>query len=166
METNMIARPVTGSMVLALLPVAPQPRAAWGQVLPVSEHAAGVARHVTEWFLRKCQDVPVDVEIDAAILLVSELVTNAFAAASKLESAAAIDLSLRLFADHLLIEVIDSSPEPPKLNPPVDPSAEDGRGLDIVERVSSEWGYFPYQGRKIVYCILPITTDKISVHPH
>jgi hypothetical protein len=78
---------------------------------------------------------------------------------SDLASATVIEFSLRLFADRLLIEVIDSSPDHPVLNPPDDASAEHGRGLTIVEDLSSEWGYFLHQGRKVVYCILPITRD-------
>lgn len=99
------------------------------------------------------------VQIEMARLLISELVTNAYNAMSDLASATVIEFSLRLFADRLLIEVIDCSPDHPVLNPPDDPSAENGRGLGIVAGLSSEWGYFLYQGRKVVYCILPIALD-------
>lgn len=152
----MLERPVTGSMVLSALPVMPQPRAAWRRVLQVSKLAPASARHDTTWFLRKCRNVPGDDLIEMAALLTSELVTNAYDAMSKLPSATAIEFSLRLFPDRLLIEVIDSSPAHPVRKSLDDPSAEGGRGLGIVEDFSSEWGYFHYRGRKVVYCILPI----------
>jgi anti-sigma regulatory factor (Ser/Thr protein kinase) len=158
METNMVERPVAGSMVLSLLPVTPQPRAAWRGFLPVAKAAAALARHDTTWFLRKCQDVPDDDLIEMAALLISELVTNAYDAMSGLSSATAIEFSLRLFADRLLIEVIDSSPAHPVLSPLDDPGAEHGRGLRIVRDLSSDWGYFRHDGRKVVYCILPVTS--------
>jgi anti-sigma regulatory factor (Ser/Thr protein kinase) len=158
-ETNLLECPVAGSTVLSLLPVTPQPRAAWSGVLPVAKPAAARARHDTTWFLRNCRDAPAGDLIELANLLISELVTNAYNAMSELASATVIEFSLRLFADRLLIEVIDCSPDHPVLNPPDDPSAENGRGLGIVAGLSSEWGYFRYQGRKIVYCILPIVPD-------
>ena len=89
--------------------------------------------------------------IEMANLLISELVTNAYNAMSGLASATVIEFSLRLFADRLLIEVVDSSPDHPVLNPPDDPSAENGRGLRIVEDLSSEWGYFRHQGKKVIW---------------
>jgi anti-sigma regulatory factor (Ser/Thr protein kinase) len=98
--------------------------------------------------------------MEMANLLISELVTNAYNAMSDLAYATVIEFSLRLFADRLLIEVIDSSPDHPVLNPPDDPSAENGRGLSIVADLSSEWGYFRHQGKKVVYCILPITPRR------
>ena len=155
----MLERPVTGSMVLSPLPVAPQPRAAWAGMLPVSKSAAAWARHDTTWFLRSCRDAPDNDLIEVANLLMSELVTNAYDAMSDLASATVIEFSLRLFSDRLLIEVIDSSREHPVLNPPDDPSEEHGRGLGIVESLSSEWGYFRHRGKKVVYCILPIIPD-------
>lgn len=146
-------------MVLSLLPVTPQPSAAWSGVLPVAKPAAARARRDTTWFLRNCEDAPADDLIELAKLLISELVTNAYNAMSDLASATVIEFSLRLFADRLLIEVIDCSPDHPVLNPPDDPSAENGRGLGIVADLSSEWGFFLHQGRKVVYCILPIALD-------
>lgn len=67
--------------------------------------------------------------------------TNAYNAMCDLASATVIEFSMRLFADRLLIEVIDSSPDHPMLNLQDDPSAENGRGLGIVEHLSAEWGY-------------------------
>jgi anti-sigma regulatory factor (Ser/Thr protein kinase) len=126
----------------------------------VAASAAARARHDTNWFLRSYRDAPDNDVIELANLLISELVTNACNAMSGLASATVIEFSLRLFADRLLIEVFDSSPDHPVLKPLDDPSAENGRGLRIVEGLSSEWGYFRHQGKKVVYCILPVTSDS------
>jgi anti-sigma regulatory factor (Ser/Thr protein kinase) len=96
-------------------------------------------------------------------LLVSELVTNAYKAmqADPICGIACIEVSLRLFDDNLLIEVIDSSPQIPVPNPGNDAEAENWRGLTVVERLSQEWGYFWSTGRKVVYCTLPVTAPHI-----
>jgi hypothetical protein len=107
-------KPVHGSVVLGLMPSQPAPRAAWAYLYPVSDRSPSRARHDTEWFLAKCREIP-DGFGEIAVLLVSELVTNAYKAmlTGPLTGIACIDLSLRLFRDHLLIEVIDSSPDVP-----------------------------------------------------
>lgn len=164
METNLVERPVIGSLVLALRPISPKPRAAWCGALMVSRSAAEQVRHETRHFLRKCQDASEDL-IDTAVLLIDEMVTNAYHAMSAYDAlagqapGATIDFSLRLFDDHLLIEVIDSSPKVPKLNPPCDSCAESGRGLGIVEALADDWGFFFHQGRKVVFAILSVIPE-------
>src|ERR1700722_9944831 len=159
MTTNLVERPVDGSM-LSRLPVTPQPHAAWLGHLEVSKQAAAQARHDTLWFLRKCQDAPGEDVIDNAVALISELVTNAYdAMAGGKPPTGLIDFSIRLFGDRLLIEVIDSSPKVPVNNGRVDGVTERGRGLYIVECLSDDWGFFFHHGRKVVYAILPIDYD-------
>jgi anti-sigma regulatory factor (Ser/Thr protein kinase) len=89
--------------------------------------------------------------IQAAELLVSELVTNA----AKLASPGIIDVMLRyLPGQRLVIEVSDSDPHPPT---PADPdvNSESGRGLMPVQALSEEWSYhFLPSGRKTVYCVI------------
>lgn len=126
---------------------------------PARDTAPFWARFHGKWFLGRCKDVPGDV-IDTAVLIVSELVTNAYTAAVDLSDPAVIDLSLRLFAGHLLIEVIDSSPEYPVLSPLVDACIESGRGLQMVNSLSAEWGYFFYRDRKVVYCFLQVPAPE------
>ena len=164
METNLVERPVAGSTVLSLRPDTPKPRAAWTRTLPVATSAPEQARHETTWFLRRCRDTGEDL-IQDAVLLISELVTNAYLAMSAYDGlagqapGATVDFSLRLFDDHLLIEVIDTSAKVPVLNLPCDGCAESGRGLGIVEALSDDWGFFFHGGRKIVYAILPVVHD-------
>src|SRR5258708_1525033 len=79
---------------------------------------------------------------DAGVV-VSELVTNAVAASAERRPAAAPVL-LWLGSDSycLLLAVADVSPQPPvRLN--LGPDAEGGRGLALVEALSSRWGWHP-----------------------
>lgn len=102
-------------------------------------------------------DVSDDV-IEIAVLLVSELVTNACVAAGgpapDCSSPAVIIQTLRCQPDRIVIEVCDQDDRPPVLAQ-ADPEAESGRGLILVQALSKEWAYFyPPAGGKTVYCIL------------
>jgi anti-sigma regulatory factor (Ser/Thr protein kinase) len=160
MESNLLERPVTGSMVLSLRPSAPKPRAAWTRTLTLAVSAPEQARHETKWFLRKNQHRPDDDVIADAVTVISELVTNAYLAMTAYDALAGqargktVEFSLRLFDDRLLIEVIDASPKVPVINPACDGCAESGRGLVIVEILSDDWGFFFHHGRKVVYATL------------
>jgi len=156
--TRLQRRPVHGSVVLRLMPSQPEPHAAWAYLYPVAGTAPSQARHDTELFLRNCRDIP-DGFDESAVLLVSELVTNAYKAmlAESLAGVACIDLSLRLFRDHLLIEVIDSSPNLPVARLAENAEAVGWRGLAVVHRLTDgDWGCFRRTGRKVVFCKLPI----------
>jgi anti-sigma regulatory factor (Ser/Thr protein kinase) len=76
-------------------------------------------------------------------VVVSELVTNSVAASAGLRLATASVL-VWLGSDRhcLLLAVADASPRPPvRLN--LRPDAEGGRGLALVEALSSRWGWHP-----------------------
>lgn len=147
--------PVEGSVVLGILPSQPQPRAAWVSLLPLHSAAPATARGDTELFVTTCQGIP-DHLAEDAVLVVSELVSNAYTAMEKepFSGIPCIEFSLRLFDAHLLIEVIDSSTRSPKPDLTYDAERESGRGLVVVDRLSQEWGYFWRNGRKVVYCKL------------
>jgi anti-sigma regulatory factor (Ser/Thr protein kinase) len=84
-------------------------------------------------------------------LVTSELVTNAIAHAST----RAIDLELiRLEGPGAVAVVVtDSSPHPPvKLDSAED--AQHGRGLQIVEALSTQWGWARHGPGKAVFAIL------------
>jgi len=103
---------------------------------------------------------------EVAVLIVSELVTNAVRFSgdpartlrySERADAGLIALSLRYFADGLLIEVFDTDTNAPVLCN-ADTDAENGRGLMLVDGLAKEWSYFfPPGGGKVVYCVLAIT---------
>jgi anti-sigma regulatory factor (Ser/Thr protein kinase) len=119
------------------------------------------ARHQTRIVLQSWQVLAED--IDTAVLLVSELITNAVkftgtdparVGHADLHSAAPISLILRYMTGQLIIEVADAKPAPPMLSCP-DNDAESGRGLMLVQALSKEWGHhLPLSGGKVVYCIL------------
>jgi anti-sigma regulatory factor (Ser/Thr protein kinase) len=123
----------------------------------VSGTSPAKARADTRLFLSRCLDIP-DGFADAAVLAVSELVTNAYTAmeTGPVSGIACAALSLRLFGEHLLIEVIDSSLKPPVPDFSESAGAVSGRGLAVVDSLSEhQWGYFWRTGRKIVFCKLP-----------
>lgn len=103
---------------------------------------------------------------DTAELLVSELAANAVKAtgidnpdpaySDMYDGIKLIGVRLRLIERSLLIEVWDSSTEPPELKTQ-DFDAESGRGLLIVQSLSSRWGYYHMpQGGKVVWCELDV----------
>ncbi len=101
--------------------------------------------------------------IETAILLVSELVTNAVAATitpapgPPAASAVPITQTLRLQPGRIVIEVTDPDPSPP-LPEHAGPDAETGRGLMLVDALSKEWSYYypPSSGGKTVYCVIAL----------
>jgi anti-sigma regulatory factor (Ser/Thr protein kinase) len=83
-----------------------------------------------------------ELEQDASVVI-SELVTNAVAASAELRPAAAPVL-MWLASDRrrVLAAVADASPQPP-MRLKLGPEAERGRGLALVEALSSRWGWHP-----------------------
>jgi anti-sigma regulatory factor (Ser/Thr protein kinase) len=97
-------------------------------------------------------DVPVDP--DVAILLTSELVTNAI----RHEAGETVVLDVTSSGDELRVDVHDTScclPMPG--DAPVD--AETGRGLMLVNTLSTEWGSYRTPAGKAVYFTLAYQDD-------
>lgn len=99
---------------------------------------------------------------EVALLLVSELATNAYQAAIAVgpdPGPAAITQTLRYQLGQIIIEVTDNNPRPPVIAD-VGPHAESGRGLLLVQALAKEWSWFiPPTGQKTVYCTLAIPED-------
>jgi anti-sigma regulatory factor (Ser/Thr protein kinase) len=96
-------------------------------------------------------DVPVDTA--AAVLLTSELVTNAI----RHETGETIMLVISCARGQLRIDVHDTSCSVPMLvDGPTD--AETGRGLMLVSSLSTEWGYYRTPAGKAVYFTLSLET--------
>ena len=89
-------------------------------------------------------DVPVDP--DVAMLLTSELVTNAI----RYEASETIMLAITCSCDQLRVDIHDTSRSLPVL---VDApgEAEAGRGLMLVATLATEWGYYRTPAGKAVY---------------
>ena len=108
--------------------------------------------------------------IDVTELLVSELSTNVVRASTSPDGAPRYDaegklplLWIRLLSDglRLLIEVWDTVPA--VMGAPVarhpEPDEESGRGLEIIETLSEEWGWetVPGWGGKKVWAVLKVS---------
>jgi anti-sigma regulatory factor (Ser/Thr protein kinase) len=92
-------------------------------------------------------DVPVDP--DVAVLLTSELVTNAIMH----EASGTVTLAISRSCDQLRVEVHDTSCSIPVLvDAPAD--AETGRGLMLVGALSDGWGCYRTPVGKAVYFML------------
>jgi hypothetical protein len=164
-------RPVSaayGSAWLSGQPGQPRPAGAGMLSLVALPTAPFWARRYTRRFLAGRRDITEE-STRTAELLVSELVTNSvcFSGASgwalpqpqpysERADAPLISVSLRYFRAGLLIEVYDTSNDPPSLAC-ADGDAENGRGLLIVGALTKEWSYFLLPGGgKVVYCFLEI----------
>jgi anti-sigma regulatory factor (Ser/Thr protein kinase) len=109
-------------------------------------------------------------QTEVAVLLASELVSNAVTASGVTKPRLVGDLpcgdlqliGLRLLAldDSFVIEVWDTSPRPPRLISP-DDLLEHGRGLFLVDALSIRWGYYhaPTTG-KVVWCQVALNADS------
>jgi anti-sigma regulatory factor (Ser/Thr protein kinase) len=111
--------------------------------------ARRVLRHVLrEWHLQDLED--------SALLLVSELVTSAVTTSARRarhdrDTLAMISLTVHITANGLLMEVWDDSPGLPALQE-ADLTGDRGRGLLLVDFLSDEWGHYPADGGKVVWC--------------
>lgn len=97
--------------------------------------------------------------IETATLLVSELVTNAVR-----HAAPPLSLTIGCARAWLVVEVMDGSLTPPRradglraagararIGPGAVPLDEGGRGIPLVEALSSEWGSRPVPGGKVTW---------------
>lgn len=85
--------------------------------------------------------------LDAALLMTSEIVSNAARLGGECEMSAWFipdESSLR-------VEVTDSSPTMPHLLAPRQPEDVTGRGLQIVDELSTQWGVTPLDEGKSVW---------------
>jgi anti-sigma regulatory factor (Ser/Thr protein kinase) len=78
---------------------------------------------------------------DSALLVVSELVTNAVA-----YSPGPVTLEVGLEDTRLAICVTDESATPPSMREAADSFATSGRGLHLVAALADQWGYAPIPG--------------------
>jgi hypothetical protein len=98
--------------------------------------------------------VPVDPDI--AILLTSDLVTNAITHGD----GETLTLAIRCSRGHLRIDVYDKSRSLPRgMDEPAE--ADAGRGLVLVAALSSEWGSFRTPAGKAMYFTLAFLPDRL-----
>ncbi len=119
--------------------------------------AAKAARAVIETTMRAWR-VPVD--RDVAVLLTSELVTNAVTHGARPapEARGFVTLAITCTAARLRVDVHDGCGDLPLLeSPPAE--AETGRGLMLVTSLSAEWGFYRTAQGKAVYFTLEFPPD-------
>ena len=119
--------------------------------------AAAEARRRVRDAIRSWQ-VPVD--LDAALLLTSELVTNAVRHEAG-HGAQAVVLAIACSRGRLRVDVHDTSRSLPAVAE-VPADAETGRGLLLVETLSDEWGFYRTPAGKAVYFTLAFETDETN----
>jgi anti-sigma regulatory factor (Ser/Thr protein kinase) len=154
-----------------MTPMAPtRPNRPASPALPVSLHqcriplmadlaAAAAARSVVDDAIRAWR-VPVDA--DVAVLLTSELVTNAVTHGTPTAGTFVL-LTIACDSACLRVDVHDGSGDLPVLDTglteeaPVE--AETGRGLLLVTLLSAEWGFYRTPAGKAVYFTLKVQPD-------
>ena len=122
----------------------------WESALPATVRAAGVARLATRAVLDSWQ---LPLLADTAVLLVSELVTNAVRHAHHQDGT--LVLRLELFGDLLRIEVHDTDSRSPQLGDPGELD-ESGFGLVLVATLASKWGTTGTSAGKAVWAELDV----------
>lgn len=100
--------------------------------LPPTTDSVPLARRFVRQQLRDSE-----CDVDTVVLLVSEVVTNAV-----LHARSDIRVSLEVRSDTARVEVVDSSPAPPRLHRFHIESAT-GRGLRLLDQLSMAWGVEP-----------------------
>jgi anti-sigma regulatory factor (Ser/Thr protein kinase)/PAS domain-containing protein len=109
------------------------------------------ARHARRFSRRTLRAWGVsDDAMDAALLVISELVTNAL-----VHTDGKVRMDLTLFNRRLRIAVTDASPRTPVKPTSLGWEATGGRGILLVEAVSDAWGTVPVSGGKQVWSELP-----------
>ncbi|HEY6494355.1 MAG TPA: ATP-binding protein [Trebonia sp.] len=149
-----------------MTPMAPtRPNRPASQLLPMSARqcriplmadltAAAAARSVVEDAIRTWR-VPVDAEV--AILLTSELVTNAVTHGTPTAGTFVL-LAIACDAAGLRVDVHDGSGDLPVLDS-APTEAETGRGLLLVTSLSAEWGFYATPAGKAVYFTLELQRE-------
>ena len=133
-------------------PARPAERHASRVRLATGPAAAAEARRRVRDAIRSWQ-IPVDE--DAALLLTSELVTNAV----RHEAGEAVMLVISCSRGRLRVDVHDTSRSLPAVaDVPAD--AETGRGLLLVETLADEWGFYRTAAGKAVYFTLASGADQ------
>ncbi|WSK91903.1 SpoIIE family protein phosphatase [Streptomyces sp. NBC_01278] len=135
------------------------------RVRPMRTHSTvwrvpNAVQHARRFAARTLRSWGVQEELDVALLVVSELVTNAIA-----HTQGEVRLDLTLSADRLRIAVNDASPRSPVKPAAVDWSATGGRGLLIVEATTVSWGAVPLSSGKQVWAEVALAPRERLAKP-
>lgn len=127
--------------------------------LPPTADAPAAARQLAGILLRQWA-VPEEDVRESALLVVSELVTNAVKHTS---SEDLVEVSLEFHQAEVRVAVADSSPAIPRQRA-AGADEESGRGLAIVEAIARRWGVEPVgtAAGKRVYAVLALDPARCA----
>ncbi|WP_374064253.1 SpoIIE family protein phosphatase [Streptomyces himalayensis] len=108
-------------------------------------------RHARRFTRRTLRSWRVTRETDTVLLVVSELVTNAL-----VHTDGPVRLDLSRIDDRLRVAVADASPRTPVKPANIGWEATGGRGVLLVEAMSTAWGTVPAGGGKQVWCEIDV----------
>jgi anti-sigma regulatory factor (Ser/Thr protein kinase) len=124
------------------------PRTVRRTPLPPEARSAGAARQLVA---EACLDWECGVQLEAATLIVSEMVTNAL-----LHAGTMLELSVARCEHRLRLAVSDGGTRRPRAQP-MDTSRITGRGMLLVAAFSRSWGVLPTaDGGKVVWSVLEV----------
>jgi anti-sigma regulatory factor (Ser/Thr protein kinase) len=104
--------------------------------------------------------------VDEAVLLVSELCTNALQHTASGREGSFVVVVLP-GSDSVRVEVRDEGSGPAPVPHPIDVLAEDGRGLGLVGLIADDWGYSgDCQGRSVFFELTWQSPGKGEQLPH
>ncbi len=116
--------------------------------LPAEAQSASVAR---QRVAEVCLDWGCGIQLEAATLIVSEMVTNAL-----LHAGTMLELSVARCEDRLRLAVADGNTGRPQPQP-LDTAGVTGRGMLLVAAFSRAWGVLPAaDGGKVVWAVLDV----------
>jgi sigma-B regulation protein RsbU (phosphoserine phosphatase) len=126
--------------------------------LPAQERSPTTARRVVQEAL---VEAGLEVMLDDALLLVTELVTNAV-----VHAGTDVELSIDIGPGHARIEVVDHGPGALPLQgaDPSDGTREGGRGMFLLDALAQEWGTRHFPGGKSVWFELGVN-DRVLPRP-
>jgi anti-sigma regulatory factor (Ser/Thr protein kinase) len=125
-----------------------QPRAPLLRVLPGKPEAVGAARQIARELLG--DEHPAT---QTAMLLLSELVTNAVLHSKSGEPGGSVTVALCSVPAGILIQVRDDGgPSEPRVSAISADGAEHGYGLLLVDALAERWGTIPSPDGRVTWC--------------